>query len=421
MFKSEKVRKDFPIFGRKFGNKPLVYLDSAATSQKPEPVLVAMDEFLREHNANVHRGIYSLSEEATDLYEGARQKIANFINGKAEEIIFTRNATESINLVALSWARQNLHKGDIVVTTEMEHHSNIVPWQMLGTSIGVTLRFIPVDPTSGTLDLHDVAKILDGAKLVCISHMSNLLGTVNPIEDITKKAHDAGARVLIDACQSVPHMPVDVQKIGCDFLVFSGHKMLGPTGIGALWAKKALLESTEPVLGGGDMIKTVSLDEAIWNDIPWKFEAGTPNVVGAIGLGAAIDYLQSLGMENVWQHEQELSQYVLPKLREIPGVTVFGVQEPSPLRTAPANGFAVGDGGRAAIFSFWLDGMHPHDLASIMDEEGIAIRAGHMCAQPCLTRYGKPAAARASFYVYSTQADADAFLAAIVKAKNIFS
>lgn len=407
MFDAKSVRKDFPILSRKIGKHPLVYLDSAATSQKPMTVINGMDEFLREHNANVHRGIYALSEEATAMYEGARKKIASFINARSEEIIFTRNATESINLVALSWGKQFLKAGDIVVTTEMEHHSNIVPWQMLKKSIGIELKFISVDPVTGKLDLSHVADLVKDAKLVCINHMSNLLGTINPIEDIVKEAHTAGALVLVDGCQSAPHMPIDVVKLNCDFLAFSGHKMLGPTGIGVLWARKEILEKTEPIFGGGDMIKTVSTLDATWNDIPWKFEAGTPNVIGAIGLGLAVDYLMHLGMPAVWQHEQELAAYILPKLKDIEGLTLFGIQEPGPER--------------GAAFSFWLDGMHPHDLASIMDEEGIAIRAGHMCAQPCLARYGRPAAARASFYVYSNQEDADAFLATIQKAKQIFS
>lgn len=407
MLDSISVRKDFPILSRKIGKNSLVYLDSAATSQKPTTVINGMDEFLREHNANVHRGIYALSEEATALYEGARQKIASFINAKPEEVIFTRNATESINLVALSWGKQFLKAGDIVVTTEMEHHSNIVPWQMLKKSIGIDLTYIPVDPTLGKLDLSHIGDLVKGAKLVCINHMSNLLGTINPIEEIIKVAHAAGALVLVDACQSAPHMPIDVAKLNCDFLAFSGHKMLGPTGIGILWARKEILEKTEPIFGGGDMIKTVSISDATWNDIPWKFEAGTPNVIGAIGLGLAVDYLTHLGMDAIWQHEQELAAYVLPKLIGIEGLTLFGIQDATPQR--------------GAAFSFWLNGMHPHDLASILDEEGIAIRAGHMCAQPCLSRYGKPAAARASFYVYSNKEDADALITTIQKAKQIFS
>lgn len=408
MFDASSIKKDFPIFQRTINGHPLVYLDSGATSQKPNQVIDAMNDFFRKHNANVHRGIYALSEEATVLYEGAREKIAKFINaGSTDEIIFTRNASESINLVALSWARQNLKEGDEIVTTEMEHHSNIVPWQMLAKERGVTLKYIPADPQNGTLLIDEAQKLIsEKTKLVCVGHMSNLLGTVNPVEKIVTVAHQAGAKALIDGCQAVPHMPVDVQKIGADFYAFSGHKMLGPSGIGVLWAKKAILESTEPVLGGGDMIKTVSLEGATWNDIPWKFEAGTPNIVGAIGLGAAVEYLSVIGMKNVWKHELEISGYVIPKLKAMKGVTLFGVQDPGKTR--------------GAIFSFWIDGMHPHDIASIFDEEGIAIRAGHMCAQPMLQKIGKPAAARASFYLYNTKEDADSFLGAIEKAKTVF-
>lgn len=408
MFDPLVIRKDFPILARKINGMPLVYLDNGATSQKSESVLQAMDDLQRNHNANVHRGIYTLSEEATALYEGAREKVAKFINAAGmQEIIFTRNATEAINLVALSWARQNLQAGDEVLTTEMEHHSNIVPWQMLAKERGIVLKFLPAKPTEGVLDFGQLDVLLTPkTKLVCVGHMSNLLGTVNPIKTVVEKAHAVGAKVLVDGCQAVPHMPVDVQALGADFYAFSGHKMLGPTGIGVLWARKEILDTTEPILGGGDMIREVTKVGASWNDLPWKFEAGTPNVVGAIGLGAAVDYLTKVGMANVWQHEQDMAAYVLPKLTSIPGVRLFGIQQPSP--------------NRGAIFSIWIDGMHPHDIASIFDEQGIAIRAGHMCAQPMLERLGKPAAARASFYLYNTQAEADAFLNAIENAKKVF-
>lgn len=408
MLNMQTFRKDFPILARQVNGKPLVYLDSAATSQRPQAVLQAMDDLLRQHNANVHRGIYQLSEEATALYEGSRERIAKFINAKSiQEIVFTRNATESINLVALSWARQNLKSGDEVLTTEMEHHSNIVPWQMLAKEKGIVLKFLPALPEAGTLDI----STLDGlfspkTKLVCVGHMSNLLGTVNPVQEIVQKAHAIGAKVLVDGCQSAPHMPVDVQELGCDFYAFSGHKMLGPSGVGVLWARQEILEMTEPVLGGGDMIKEVTIEKATWNDLPWKFEAGTPNIVGVIGLGAAVDYLTEIGMQNVWQHEQDMAAYVLPKLTAIPGVRLFGIPH------AGSN--------RGATFSIWIDGMHPHDIASIFDEQGIAIRAGHMCAQLMLARLGKPAAARASFYLYNTQEEADAFLNAIEDAKKVF-
>lgn len=408
MLHQDTIKQQFPLLSRRINGKPLIYLDSGATSQKPESVLKTMDDFLRTKNANVHRGIYTISEEATESYEGAREKIAAFIRAEKDEIVFTRNATESINLVALSWARQNVKAGDEIITTEMEHHSNIVPWQMLAKEKDCVLRFVPIISEEGVLDLDAYTSLLSlRTKIVCLGHMSNLLGTVNPIEVMIRQAHDAGAKVLIDGCQSVPHMPVDVKKLNADFYAFSGHKMLGPTGIGVLYGKKELLEETEPIIGGGDMIKTVTKNAATWNDVPWKFEAGTPNIVGVVGLGAAVDYLSALGMENIWKHEQEIVNYVLPQLAKKKGVQVFGVQHP--------------DVKRGAIFSFWLDGMHPHDVASIFDEEGIAVRAGHMCAQPALERYGKPAAARASFYVYNTTEDADAFLRAIEKAKEVFS
>jgi cysteine desulfurase/selenocysteine lyase len=367
-----------------------------------------MEDFLLKHNANVHRGIYALSEEATALYENARKSAAKFINaGSESEIIFTRNATESINLVALTWARQNLKAGDEILTTEMEHHSNIVPWQILAKERGLELKFLPTLPEKGILDLNKLPNLLSSKlKLVCVGHMSNLLGTVNPLVEIIGQAHQVGAKVLVDGCQAAPHLPVDVQKLNADFYAFSGHKMLGPTGIGVLWAKQEILEATEPILGGGDMIKNVTQTGATWNAVPWKFEAGTPNVVGAIGLAAAIDYLNDLGMKNIWQHEQKLVEYVIPKLKAIAGLNIFGISEVSK--------------NRGAIFSFWLDGLHPHDLASIFDEAGIAIRAGHMCAQPMLSALGKPAATRASFYFYNTLAEADAFLDAIEKAKKVF-
>lgn len=408
MIDSKKIRNDFPILSRNINGKPLIYLDSGATSQKPEFVLRTMDMFMRTSNANVHRGMYTISEEATESYEDARLHIAKFIGADTAEIIFTRNATESINLVALSWARQNLTVGDEILTTEMEHHSNIVPWQMLAKEKEVVLSYVPILTQEGTLDLDAYKKLLERKpKLVCIGHMSNLLGTVHPVKEMVQYAHATGAKVLVDGCQAVPHMKVDVKDIDADFYAFSGHKMLGPTGIGVLYAKKEILESTEPVIGGGDMIKIVTKDGATWNDVPWKFEAGTPNITGVIGLGAAVQYLSEIGMDTVWQHEKEIAAYVIPKLKNIEGVTVFGVPE------ATEN--------RGAIFSFWIDGMHPHDIASIFDEEGLAIRAGHMCSQLALNRYKKPAAARASFYLYNTKEEADIFLEAIEKAKTIFN
>lgn len=404
----QQIKNDFPIFSRTIHGHPLVYLDNGATSQKPKHVIDTVASFLQTHNANVHRGIYTLSEEATTLYEGVREKVAKFIHARSsKEIVFTHNATESLNLIALSWARQHLKKGDEIITTVMEHHSNIVPWQMLAQERGIILRFVPVITEAGILDIDACMQLLNSrTKLVCVGHMSNLLGTVNPIRVFAVKAHEIGAKIVVDGCQAVPHMPIDVQDLQADFYAFSSHKMLGPTGVGVLWAREEILETTEPIIGGGDMIKTVSQTEATWNDIPWKFEAGTPNVSGVIGLGAAIDYLTQIGMQNIWNHEQKIAQYVLPKLLDIDGVHVFGIQE------------ARED--RGAIFSFWIDKIHPHDIASILDEEGIAIRAGHMCTQPLLTAYKKPAAARVSFYLYNSIDDADAFLVAIKKAKSIF-
>lgn len=409
MLKPLAPKDDFPILSRSVNGKPLVYLDNGATSQKPRSVIDAMSTFQATQNANVHRGIHTLSEEATARYEGSRQKVADFINAaSSDEIIFTRNATESINLVALSWARQQLRKGDEIVTTVMEHHSNIVPWQMLAKERGVVLRFAPVFTEAGILDIDAFTHLITSkTKLICVGHISNLLGTVNPVKVLAIKAHEAGAKILIDGCQAVPHMPVDVQQLGADFYAFSSHKMLGPSGVGVLWARRELLESIEPVLGGGDMIKTVTTEGSTWNDIPWKFEAGTPNIIGVVGLGVAIDYLSHIGMQNIWEHEQELSRYVLPKLKALEGVRIIGVQE--------------SNDDRAAIFSFLVDGVHPHDIASILDENGIAIRAGHMCAQPLLDAYGKSAVARASFYLYNTQEDADALIKAFEKIKEIFN
>jgi len=409
MIDSFVLKNDFPILSRSIHGKPLVYLDNGATSQKPQAVIDAMSTFQSTHNANVHRGIHTLSEEATAKYEASRQKVADFINAKSsDEIIFTRNATESMNLVALSWARQQLQKGDEIVTTIMEHHSNIVPWQMLAKERGVVVRFAPVFTEAGILDIDAFTHLITPkTKLVCVGHISNLLGTVNPVKVLAIKAHEVGAKILVDGCQAVPHMPVDVQKLDADFYAFSSHKMLGPSGVGVLWARRELLESIEPVLGGGDMIKTVSTEGTTWNDIPWKFEAGTPNISGVVGLGAAIDYLSKIGMQEIWEHEQELSRYVLPKLNAIDGVQVLGIHE--------------SNDDRAAIFSFWLDGIHPHDVASILDEDGIAIRAGHMCAQPLLTAYNMPAVTRASFYLYNTKEEADALLESVEKAKLLFA
>ena len=401
-----EIRKDFPILQRKTHDSvPLVYLDSTATSQKPLAVIEAMDTYYRRSNANIHRGVHTLAEEATALYEAAREKIAKFINAaSARQIIYTRNTTESINLVAHSWARSNLEAGDLVILTEMEHHSNLVPWHMLQEERGIELDFIPVTE-SGLLDL-DVYKALlsRGPKLVAFTHMSNVLGTINPAAEMIRMAHAAGAVTLVDAAQSVPHLKVDVQTLDADFLAFSAHKMCGPTGIGVLYGKANLLENMPPFLGGGDMIKVVHLRSYRPNTPPHKFEAGTPAIAEAVGFGAAVDYLTSVGMDNVAAHEHEITDYALERLEEIPGLRLFGPD-------------AQKKGGVAA---FTLEGVHPHDVAQILDQDGIAIRAGHHCAQPLHEKFGIPATSRASFYLYSTKEEVDLLVNGIYKVKELF-
>jgi cysteine desulfurase/selenocysteine lyase len=401
----EKVRSDFPILSRTVHDKPLVFLDSSATSQKPQAVLDAMDDYYRTTNANIHRGVYEMSEVATDRYEKARARIARFIGAKSSrEVIYTRNTTEGINLVAYSWARANLQKGDAVLLSKMEHHSNLVPWHILAAERGIEIRYLDVLP-NGLLDLRDLDGTLRGVKLVSITHMSNVLGTINPVEEIIARAHEAGALVLLDAAQSVPHLPVNVQDLDVDFLAFSAHKMCGPTGIGALYAKRKLLEEMPPFLGGGDMISTVTLEGFTPNELPWKFEAGTPAIAEAIGFGAAVDYLSALGMENVHRHEQELTAYALDALRAMPGVTLYGPD-------------AEHKGG---VVSFEVEGVHPHDIATILDSEGIAIRAGHHCCQPLMHHLNVPALARASFYIYTRKDDVDSLVDGIKKVQTIFS
>jgi cysteine desulfurase/selenocysteine lyase len=400
------IRKDFPILGREIRpGIPLVYLDSTATTQKPYPVLEAMEAFYHTNNANIHRGVHTLAEESTAMYEQAREKVAAFIHApSAEQVIFTRNATESINLVAYTWARASLKAGDLVVLTEMEHHSNLVPWHMLASERGVKLEFIPLT-AEGLLDLEAYPGLLARSpKLVAFSGMSNVLGTINPVAEMTRLAHAAGAIVLVDGAQSVPHLPVDVQALDVDFLAFSAHKMLGPTGIGALYGRKDLLEGMPPFLGGGDMIKTVHLRSFMPNDLPHKFEAGTPAIAEAVGFGAAVDYLTKVGMEAVAAHEQELVAYALERLEEIPGVKVLG---PS----------AEMKGGVAA---FTLEGVHPHDIAQILDRYGVAVRAGHHCAQPLHEKFGISATARASFYIYSLKSEIDKMVDGIYEVKKIF-
>jgi len=401
-----RIRQDFPVLGREVRpNIPLVYLDSTATSQKPVAVLAAMDDFYRHSNANIHRGIHTLAEEATAMYEKGREQVASFIHAPAaKQIVFTRNASESINLVAYTWGRAILKSGDEIVLTEMEHHSNLVPWQILAAERGVRLEFIPVT-ADGLLDLEAYHKLLEGnPKLVAFVHMSNVLGTITPAAEIIRLAHAAGATTLVDGAQSVPHMPVDVQALDADFLAFSAHKMLGPSGIGVLYGKAELLESMPPFLGGGDMIKAVHLRSFTPNSIPHKFEAGTPAIAEAVGFGAAVEYLTGVGMDTVAAHEHEIIAYALERLAEIPGVRVLG---PS----------AEEKGGVAA---FIVEGVHPHDVAQILDHYGVAVRAGHHCAQPLHEKFGVPATTRASFYLYNTLEEVDKLVAAIYQVKKIF-
>lgn len=401
------IRKDFPILSRQVHGKPLVYLDSTASSQKPYQVIEAMSAYYETTHANVHRGVYEISEEATAKMEKARVKVARFIKARqSKQIIFTRNTTESINLVAYSWGNTNISSGDLIVLTEMEHHSNLVPWQLLAQRTGARLEFVPITD-EGLLRLDIYEQLLQQKpRLVAFTHMSNVLGTINPVQQMIAQAHAAGATVLIDAAQSVPHMPVDVQALDADFLCFSSHKMLGPTGVGVLYGKRDLLEAMPPFMGGGDMIRTVGLRQSTWNDLPWKFEAGTPSIAEAIGLGAAVDYLNELGMENVRQHEQEITAYAMAQLQTVPGLTIYG-----PDATL-----------RGGVISFTLGDIHPHDLASILDQEvGVAIRAGHHCAQPLMERYAIAATARASFYVYTVPADIDVLVQGLHKALQIFN
>lgn len=400
------VRRDFPVLSREVRpGMPLVYLDSTATSQKPTRVLAAMEAYYRRHNANIHRGIHTLAEEATAAYESARQRIARFIGARsAAEIIYTRNTTESINLVAGSWGRANLRAGDLIVLTEMEHHSNLVPWQMLAAQIGLRLEFIPVTE-DGLLDLDAYRRLLEqGPRLVAFAHMSNVLGTINPAREIVQLAHQAGALTLVDAAQSVPHLPVNVVDLDVDFLAFSAHKMCGPTGIGVLFGKENLLEEMPPFLGGGDMIKRVRLRSFVPNDLPHKFEAGTPAIAEAIGLGAAVDYLSELGMDAIAEHEHALTEYALERLIEIPGVWLFGPEADQ----------------KGGVASFTLEGVHPHDVSEILDQRGIAIRAGHHCAMPLHEKFGIPATARASFYLYNTKEEVDKLVDAIYEVKRVF-
>ena len=401
------LRADFPILDQEVHGHPLVYLDSAATSQKPMPVIRAMDDYYRHDNANVHRGIYALSERATAEYEGARAKVANLIGvSDPRTIVWTRNATESLNLIAYSWGRRHIGRGDVIVLTEMEHHANLVPWQILAQEKDADLEFIPI--TDEGVLRQDVFEVLLRLKpkLVSFTHVSNMLGTINPVEEMTRKAHEAGALVVIDGAQAVPHMPVDVEAIGCDFYAFSGHKAMAPTGSGVLWGRRDLLEAMPPFLGGGDMIREVHLRRSEWNDIPWKFEAGTPDISAAIGLGAAADYMGALGMDRVRAHEQELVAYALDVLpREVPGIDLYGPSADQ----------------RGGVVSFNLPGVHPHDVAQVLDRFGIAIRAGHHCTMPLHERLDLSATARASFGVFNTTADIDALASALREVQALFA
>jgi len=387
---------------RKVNGQQLAYLDNAATTQKPRQVIEAIEGFYELHNANIHRGVHALSEEATELYEGARKKVAKFINAKEEEIIFTRNATESINLVRFAWGHE-LKKDDKLVLTKMEHHSNLVPWQMLAKERHATLDFIGIDSNSHLAE-KDTRKI-EGARLFAFTQMSNVLGTITPARELVKKAHEAGALALVDGAQSVPHMEVDVKALDADFMAFSGHKMLGPTGIGILYGKKELLERMQPFMAGGDMIKEVQLKESTWNDLPWKFEAGTPNVSGAVGLGAAIDYLSKIGMKNIRAYEEELTDYALKEMQKIRDIKLYGPKSASD---------------KGGILTFNLGEVHSHDVASLLNDKGIAIRSGHHCAMPLMESLGICNAARASFYIYTTKQEIDALVAGVENVRRVF-
>ena len=402
-----KIREDFPILQQEHSpGKPLVFLDNAASSQKPSQVIDAMSDYYQRYHANVHRGIHKLSEEATAAYEESRKKVKRFINAKSKrEVIFTRGTTESINLVAQTWGRANLKPGDVVLSTHMEHHSNIVPWQMLAAEKGFEVQYIPI-LADGTLDMAAYAGLLknNSVKLVTVVHSSNVLGTINPIAEIARQAHEAGALILVDAAQSVPHMTVDVRALDADFMAFSSHKMAGPTGIGVLYGKRDLLEAMPPWMGGGDMIATVSFEGSTWNELPYKFEAGTPSIAEAIGLGYAVDYLNTLGMENIHAHERKITEYAMERLVEVPGVTIYGPEAEK----------------RGGLAAFSLDGVHPHDVAQILDSEGVAVRAGHHCAQPLHQCLSIAATSRASFYLYNTSEEVDAMINGLYKVKEIF-
>ncbi len=396
---SETIKKDFPIFN----NSDLVYLDNAATTHKPQSVLNAVDRLYTEANANVHRALYSLGSESTERFENSRTKVADFINSNsAKEIIFTSGTTESINLLARSLGN-TLNPGDEILISEMEHHSNIVPWQLTAERTGTTLNYIPVTET-GELDLSEPDHYFKpNTKIVSITHISNVLGTINPVKKLAKMAHEMGALFIVDGAQGVPHLQVNVQDLGCDFYAFSGHKMLGPTGIGALWGKTELLNEMDPFMGGGEMIETVTMESSTWNEIPYKFEAGTPNFAQAVGLGAAVDYLKIIGMSTIAEHEKTLTAYALNKINQIEGIRIHGSADE-----------------RAGVISFNVDGIHPHDLAQFLNEDNIALRVGHHCAQPLLSTLGETATARLSFYIYNDESDVDKFYDSLTNIRKYF-
>lgn len=404
---SKEIRNYFPILDQEINGHPLVYLDSAATSQKPVQVIEALEKYYRFENSNVHRGVHTLGNRATEGYEGAREKVRNFINAKStQEIIFMRGTTTAINTVADSYGRANVKEGDEIVITHMEHHSNIIPWQQLAKEKGAVLKYIDLE-SDGTLSLDKVREtITDRTKIVSIMYVSNVLGTMNPIEEITKIAHEHGAVICVDAAQAAPHLKIDVQKLDCDFLAFSGHKMCGPTGIGVLYGKKDLLNNMEPVEFGGEMIDFVGLYESNWKELPWKFEAGTPIIAGAVGLGAAIDFLEEIGLDNIERHEHELAGYAMDKMSEIDGLAIYGPRDPEK---------------RAGLVTFNLDEVHPHDVATVLDMNGIAVRAGHHCAQPLMKWLACSSTARASFYLYNTTEDVDRLAEGLRTAKEYFT
>jgi cysteine desulfurase / selenocysteine lyase len=402
----QRIRKDFPILERQVYGKPLVYLDNAATSQKPRQVIDALVNYYENYNANIHRAVHCLGEEATAAYEGARAKVAKFINAPSpESIIFTRNTTEAINLVAYTWGRENVREGDEILLTQMEHHSNLIPWQRLAAEKGASVRYIELTETQ-TLALDGLENLFDArTRIAAMPHVSNSLGTINPVEKIAAEARRNGTLFLVDGAQGAPHLPVDVQAIGCDFYAFSAHKMLGPTGVGVLYGRPELLEEMEPFLGGGEMIRKVTFEGATWNDLPWKFEAGTPNIADVIAFGAAIDYLDRLGMEKVRDHEVEITDYALTRMSQLEGIVVYGPPDPRE---------------RGGVVSFNFGDLHPHDIGTVLDHHGVAIRAGHHCTQPLMRTLGVSGTARASFYVYNTPEEVDVLVEALEATRDFF-